>query len=248
MRSTTASKALAWLLGGTTLALFLVGEPRAAFGMAALSLMIGGIVFGAWWFRDRPRAESHRAEARRLRLRYSFQDPHDLLSLPHPLLHRIVHMRGLEHVSWGTWNGLEVEVFEYWYTVGSDPTRNDYERFTCVLTPVPVSWPDLTIEPERMVTRLPQALGLPDVRFESEAFNRSFHVRSADPRFVSAFVDARMIDWLMTDASGYGFQIADHRLLAFTERVDPWQIESVLGMTGGFLVQVPRAIASMYPG
>ncbi len=240
-------KALAWTLGGTTLALLVVGEPRQAAGLAVISLLFGAIFLGAWWFRDRPRAESHADEARRLRLRYSFRDPHDLLSAPHPLLHRFVHMRGLEHVSWGTWNGLEVEVFEYWYAVGSDPQRNDYERFTCVLTPVPATWPDLTIEPERLVTRIPQAVAMPDIRFESEAFNRAFHVRSADPRFASALVDARMIAWLVDDAPGYGFQIAAHRLLAFTERVEPWQTESVLGMTGGFLTQVPGAVASLYP-
>ena len=247
MNATTARKLLVWLLGGTTVALFLVGEPRAGAGMAIVSLSFAALFLGTWWIRDRPRADAHRAEARRLRLDYAFEDPHDLSSLPHPLLHRVVHMRGLEHVSWGTWNGLAVEAFEYWYAVGGDPGRDDYERFTCVLTPVPATWPDLVIEPERTATRLPEALGLRDIAFESEVFNRAYHVRCADERFASAFVDAQMIAWLLDEASGYGFQIAEHRLLAFTERVQPWQIESVLGMTGGFLVQVPRAIASLYP-
>ncbi|MEX0985632.1 MAG: hypothetical protein WD096_11385 [Actinomycetota bacterium] len=247
MNAATARKALVWVLGGTTVGLFLVGEPRAGAAMTVLSLCFGALFVGTWWIRDRPRADAYRAEARRLRLDYAFEDPHDLLSLPHPLLHRVVHMRGLEHVSWGTWNGMSVEVFEYWYTVGSDPGRTDYERFTCVLTPVPATWPDLVIEPERVATLLPQAVGLRDVAFESETFNRAYRVRCADPRFASAFIDARMMAWLLDEATGYGFQIADHRLLAFTERVQPWQTESVLGMTGGFLVQAPRAIASLYP-
>ena len=60
-----------------------------------------------------------------------------------------------QHVTWGTWHGLDVEGFEYWYAVGSDPSRNDYRRFTCVLMSIPASWPDIVIEPQRVVPRSP---------------------------------------------------------------------------------------------
>jgi hypothetical protein len=168
--------------------------------------------------------------------------------MAHPLLHRIAQMRGLEHVSWGVWNGLPVQVFEYWYTIPSDPgvMGDRYQRFTCVLTPVPATWSDLTVEPARWSTTAAEGIIPNERRTESEAFNRAFHVTAADAAFASAVIDARMIEWLMSLDPPYGFQIAGGQLLAFTERVDPWRTEEVLGVAGGFLAQVPRTARSLY--
>lgn len=247
IRRTTALKILLGVLGVTALALFVTGEPRQALGLLVLTAMIGAFIFGAWWFRDRPRAESHQAEARRLRLSYSFKDPHDIGSFPHPLLHRLAEVRVIEHVSWGSWLGLDVEVFEYWYASEDPGAPGQAKRFTCVLTAVPATWPDLSIEPKRLATQIADAVGLPAIRSESIAFNEAFHVRSSDPRFASAVVDAQMISWLLDDARDHGFQIAAGKLLTFTGQVHPWETERVLGMAGGFLAKIPRAVASLYP-
>ncbi len=247
MRASTARKLLVWLLGGTTVLLLVSGEPRQALAVGVIGGMVAGFSVGRWWLRDRPRADAYAAEARRLGLRYSFEDPHDLLSLRHPLLHRVVNVRGLEHVTWGTWNGLDVEAFEYWYAVGSDPSRDDYVRFSCVLIAVPSSWPDIVIEPQRAITALTEAAGAQEVDFELEGFNREYRVLCDDGRFASALIDQRMMVWLMEVAAGVGFQIADGRLLVFTDRVEPWQLESILATGAGFLSQVPGALRSVYP-
>jgi len=138
-------------------------------------------------------------------------------------------------------------VFEYWYASEDPGTPGQAKRFTCVLTPVPSIWPELSIEPTRLATQLADTVGIPAIRFESIAFNEAFHVRSSDPRFASALVDAQMIAWLLDDARDHGFQIAAGKLLAFTDQVHPWETERVLGMTGGFLAKIPRAVASLYP-
>ena len=247
MRASTARKLLAWLLGGTAVLLLLVGEPRQALAVGLIGATVGLLFLGGWWLRDRPRADAYAAEAQRLGLRYAFEDPHDLLSLGHPLLHRVVNVRGLEHVSWGSWNGLEVEAFEYWYAVGSDPSRNDYRRFTCVLLGVPASWPDIVIEPQRAITALADAAGATEVDTELERFNRAYRVVCEDARFASALIDQRVMVWLMEAAAGVGFQIVDGRLLVFADRVEPWQLGSILAIGGGFLSQVPGALRSLYP-
>jgi hypothetical protein len=236
-----------WLLMGMAVLLFLVGEPRQAFAVGLIAGTVAGLSAGRWWLRDRPRADAYSAEARRLGLLYAFEDPHDLLSLRHPLLHRVADVRGLEHVTWGTWNGLDVEAFEYWYAVGSDPSRDDYRRFTCVLTGVPPSWPDIVIEPQRAITALADAAGATEVDTELERFNRAYRVVCEDAGFASALIDQRMIVWLTEAAPGAGFQVADGRLLVFADRVEPWQLGSILAIGAGFLSQAPGALRSLYP-
>jgi hypothetical protein len=247
VRASTARKLLAWLLAGTTVLLLLAGEPRQALAVGLIGGTVGLLFLGGWWLRDRPRADAYAEEAERLGLRYSFEDPHDLLSLRQPLLHRVADVRGLEHVTWGTWNGLDVEGFEYWYAVGSDPSRNDYRRFTGVLIRIPPSWPEFVIEPQRTVTALADTVAATEIDTELERFNREYRVVCEDARFASALVDQRMMAWLMEAAAGVGFQSADGRVLVFADRVEPWQLESILAIGAGFLSQVPGALRSLYP-
>jgi hypothetical protein len=116
-----------------------------------------------------------------------------------------------------------------------------------VLTRVPASWPDIVIDPERTITAIPQAVGFRDIEFEHEAFNRAYLVRCEDHRFASALIDQRMMAWLMDVVAGFGFELVGGRMLAYTERVDPWQIESVMAAASGFLDQVPGTVRSWDP-
>jgi len=56
-----------------------------------------------------------------------------------------------------------------------------------------------------------------------------------------------MMAWLLEMAPGFGFEVADHRLLVFGAKVYPWEIESILGVAAGFLQQVPGVVATLYP-
>ena len=47
--------------------------------------------------------------------------------------------------------------------------------------------------------------------------------------------------------AGVGFQSADGRLLVFADRVEPWQLASILAIGAGFLQQIPGALRSLYP-
>jgi hypothetical protein len=63
----------------------------------------------------------------------------------------------------------------------------------CAATPVPSAWPNLSIVPEELGSRIATAMGGRDIDFELESFNREFQVRSDDPRFAHALVDARIV-------------------------------------------------------
>jgi hypothetical protein len=234
-------------IGGMALLLLLIDRDQAL-AMIAVFGTVAGLLFLVYRIRDVPRRDAYRDAARVLGLRHEGSDTRGLVNLPHPLLHRSAEIRDIGHVLSGLWHGSDVVVFEYRYMTGASAQGQGVaHEYSCVLTPVPVSWPDLIVEPERMPTRTTDVLGLRDIDLEHEGFNRAFEVRSADPRFASAFLDARMMAWLMDSVSGYGFEIVHHRLLVFGPRVAPWEVGSVLATTETFLAQVPPVIDSMYP-
>ncbi len=48
-----------------------------------------------------------------------------------------------------------------------------------------------------MLTRLAAHLGLHDIEFESDDFNRRFNVTCSDRKFANDLVDSRMNQWLL---------------------------------------------------
>jgi hypothetical protein len=183
-------------------------------------------------------------------LDFSIDDPFDTLGEPFALLQR-GDGRGVENVLWGTWNGLEIRAFDYWYfeesTDSKGHTSRSYSRFDCVLTPVDARCPALQISEENLFTRLADALTFHDIEFESEEFNRRFTVKGPDERFASAFCDARMMDWLLRHGDGYAFEVVGDRLLCSCRRVKPAEMVHLLGTAKTFREQIPAVVSSLYP-
>jgi hypothetical protein len=219
----------------------------ASAGMVAI-LFIGGLLLAGWRLKVLPRRDFHRAQARELRLRSAPGDPLHFLDRGFLLVRRVASVRDVENTSWGTWRGRDIAVFDYWLARTSEPSVGDYEYFTCVVTPVPETWPRLSISPERLETRLADALGMHDVDFELETFNRSFDVRTANQRFASAVIDARMMEWLLRAPRHAGFEILDGSLLCHVDRGIDLDIHASLDTLDGFLQRIPSVVHSLYPG
>lgn len=222
------------------------GARDVAVALVAL-LLFGGLAAGAWWIRTQPRRAAGEDAARALGLRFSATDRFGLIDRPFPLFRRLATVRGLENVMFGTWLGHEVTLCEYWYARSSNPSRADFERFSCVMTPLPPWWPDLLIAPETLMSRALDHVTMGEMHFESEAFDRAFTVRSVEPRFANALLDARMMQWLLDRAGVTGFEVADGTLLCYASRVHPWELRPLLETTLAFLDHVPDVVASLYP-
>lgn len=69
------------------------------------------------------------------------------------------------------------------------------------------------------------AVGLRDVEFELETFNRFAEIRADDRRFASAAVDQRMMRWLLEPGPAHGFQLHRGWLLAWMPRLQPLELE-----------------------
>ena len=222
------------------------GARDIALAIFALAVM-AGFALMAWWVRTRPRLDAARAAAGDLGLGYSAKDEFGLIDLPFPLLQRPATVRGLGSVMFGTWRGREVKVFEYWYARSSDQALDDFEWFSCVVTPLPGWWPDLVIVPETILSRTVDNLTMSDVNLESEAFNRAFSVRSQDPRFAIALLDARMMAWLLDRAGPWGFEIAGGMLLCYrTPMFQPWEVRPLLEISAEFMDTVPGVVSSLF--
>ena len=209
----------------------------------------GGIAYGSYYLKKK-RREGLAFAARQLSMRFALTDPFDTLQEPFDLL-RKGDGRGVENVLWGTWQGIECRLFDYWYYEESTDSKGNrsrsYYRFSCVMSPVEAACSPLTIAKENLFTRLGDHLGFRDIELESEQFNRAFTVKSPDRKFAVDFCDARMMEWLLAHGQGYGFEVVGDRLLASCRRLKPTALVPLLGSMKGFRDQIPRVVFSLYP-
>jgi hypothetical protein len=242
MRSSTALRVLAGVFAFGFLVLIAGRNWREARELLAGGLFVGAILV-VGLVRARPRRDAFETEARRLGLRFSARDPFDLLDEPFALTRWSQRSYGnLDNVVWGTWHGLPVRAFEYEFSASEDDRR----ELSCAMVAIPRGWPALVIRPESFVTRVAH-VAVPDIAFESEEFNRAFSVRGEDRRFASAFIDARMMAWLLSLEPRWGFEIEGPWLLGYRDRVRPWELESVLETVATLLDKIPPAVSSLFP-
>jgi hypothetical protein len=211
-------------------------------------LVVGAIVLSLY-LKARRRKE-FLAFARRHDLRFSAADPFGLLGWPYPLFSR-GHGRGVENVLWGDWEGRPIVAFDYWYyTESTDSegrrTRN-YRRFNCAQIEIPGAFPVLEIAPEGFFTRLADAVGLDDIQFESEEFNRRFNVKSGDRKFASDMIDPRMMRWLLALPVKVSFEVVGSRVLVYGRRVKAARLIPIIGTATAFPERIPRVVWSLYP-
>ena len=241
MRLSTGVKILAGVLGFGLLILVAGREWQEA-----RELLVGGLFIALFLvlagMRGRSRRDAMRAEARRLGLGFSAKDRFDLVE-PLAVFNPATRLYAeTENVLWGRWRDLEVRVFDYSYQRSDDDRR----EMSCVQIAIPPGWPSLVIRPETAAARLSH-LASPDLEFESEEFNRAFEVRCRSKRFANAFVDARMMGWLLSLGDGWGFETKGSWVLGYRDQVQPWEIEGLLATASTFLERIPGALRSLYP-
>jgi hypothetical protein len=217
--------------------------------LIAILALAGLVVYLGYYFKQK-RIKDLATAAGRLGLQFSRADPFGTLVEPFALLHK-GDGQGVENVMWGTWQGLEVRQFDYWYydeSSDSNGRRNrTYHRFNCVVCPVDALCAHLTIDHENLFTRLADALSFHDIEFESEEFNRKYQVACTDRKFANDFVDGRMIEWLLRHGERYSFEVCGAALLVAHKQLRPTQLTPLIGTARGFAAAVPRTVFELYP-
>ena len=128
---------------------------------------------------------------------------------------------------YGKYQGHEVNVFDYHYTTGSGKNKK-HHRLSFFLLEIPTVFPELTIVPEGVFSKIGQAMGYDDIDFESHEFSRKYCVRSKDKKFAYDICNAKMIDYLLSN-TGLSIEIENNVLaIYFNRRLAPEYIEQNL--------------------
>jgi hypothetical protein len=219
-------------------------------GFIAL-FVVGAIAVVAiqWWLKQKRRDELA-AIAKTLGLSYSEEDTTGTLDLPFGLFSE-GDGRGTENVLEGTWQGVPLREFDYWYYVTTTDaqghTSRSYSRFSCAVSRLDaVAFPHISIARENLLTRFADAVGLDDIEFELGEFNDAFNVKCRDRRFANDLVDQRMMRWLLASDGGVAFEAVGGWILISTRRVPPSDIVPVLATLKGFREHVPRVVYDLY--
>lgn len=131
----------------------------------------------------------------------------------------------------GTYQQNEVLAFDFHYeTVTYDKNGRHVEHhwFSFFILSVGMTFPDLTIRREGFFTKIAEAFGYQDIKFESAEFSRTFCVRSPDKKFAYDVCNGKMMEYLLANRD-LSIEIENQVVaLAFNSRIAFEQFETNL--------------------
>jgi Protein of unknown function (DUF3137) len=144
-----------------------------------------------------------------------------------------------------------VRVFDYtcWEETQTDQgtQRTRYHHLTCCLTETHGSLPHLVLQPETLATRFLGKIGMPDLDFESEEFNRRFVVTSEDERFARLFVDPRMMELLLSTDGQFQFEVMGRWVLVAAPQLPAKLCLSLVNLSTAFRECIAPVVWEYYP-
>jgi len=216
----------------------------------AISFVFSVALFGAIWCVTHKRRQAFRAFARSHGLRYDIHDPYGLDQIPFRLF-RKGDGRTLLNMLSGPWRGEQMRAFDFDYheehTAPNGSTTRTTHAYSCVVLEVDAAFPHLAVDREGFVSRFGSALGSRDIEFESEEFNRRFHVASVDRKFAYELLDARMMQWLLHLPNDVTFEVLDRWLLLSRKgQVEPAGFAPLIEMGLALRGRIPRVAWAMH--
>lgn len=190
-------------------------------GFAALVGWLIARIGGPWVDRGKAKLAREQAGAER----YGWLPGTDVDGQLHAAGCRIFAPDGhLRRILVGEYQGRPIRMAEFVHT-----TRGRYLPTTwvnhLVAIELPVGLPDLAVGPEPFFDAGAVEPGVARVDVESDAFNQRFRVTGADPRYLSAMLHPRMMEWLL-DQPPVEFRVSGNLIVAFA--VKPWTVPQTL--------------------
>lgn len=180
---------------------------------------------------------------------YTPHAPPGLLAYGFPLFFK-GDGRGAENGVIGDWKGMSFKAADFWYYTESSDSNGkrskDYSRFSVAVIELQAWLPDISIYRENVLTLLGDKLGLPDIDFESEEFNRAFKVKAKDRKFAFELIDPRMMQWLLSLDRRFGFEIHGKGVLIYSKTLKPTELLPLIATLKEFRERVPRLVWTNY--
>ncbi len=120
-------------------------------------------------------------------------------------------------------------------------------HYSCAVLEVEAVWPHLRIRPEGRFDKVVAGLGLRDIEFESEEFNRQFHVSCDDVRFASDFVDPQIMDLLVQSEGQLFVEVMGRWLLVAAELLPAGSVPGLLSFARRLKATAPAVLRELYP-
>jgi Protein of unknown function (DUF3137) len=163
---------------------------------------------------------------------------------------------GVENVVSGTWEGLQVRMFDRWsYVDQEDPKTHrrhrEWSRYSCLLTRLALKAPEtFHLEREGVFGRLADHIGLHDIELELEDFNRAFTVHCKDRKFATDVLDQQMMSWLLERKDDIprdvAFQVDRRQLMLYGSERTPSDLLPLLQLLKDFVDHFPAVAFSLY--
>ncbi len=99
---------------------------------------------------------------------------------------------------------------------------------------------------QNLFTRIADHIGLRDIDFEMDEFNKAFNVKCKDRKFANDLIDQRMMRWLLAADGAFNFEVCNTWMLCFSKRRKPQELIPLLGTLKGFHDTVPRVVYELY--
>lgn len=228
--------------------------------------MAMGLASIAAWKRHGDRMAELPKVARQAGLSYSEGDAFDSARVAFALF-QLGDGHEVSNTMWGTApDGAAVRAFDFAYYTESRQDRpmslgllsgdddaevtrpvRHYRYFTCALAEVPAVWPNLRIIPLKGMTRLVNAIDGADIEFESGEFNRMFRVTCEDERFAHTFIDAQMIELLVSTQGEFEIEVRGRWILIAGKQQPPRGFPGMINLHNALRSVIPPLVWQTYP-
>lgn len=212
--------------------------------------IVAGIALSAW--QAKKRREEMAAVAAALKLGFDASKDHSIDERYHFLdkLCQGSNRYAFNRLT-GRYEEHEVEVFDFHYeTYSSTPKggrQTHHHYFSFFVLHVPDDYPELTIAPENVFSKVGQLIGFDDIDFESAEFSNAFCVRSTDKKFAYDICHPRMMEYLLANRD-LSVEIEAHCLsLFFGRRLAPTEIRRNLDRLVALRAFIPRYVTPSRP-
>ena len=199
--------------------------------VAVLIITAIGAIYGA--IQARKRREELFELAQRLNLDFSAAEDYALADR-YGFLKQLAQgeNRYARNVLSGTYRQNQVLAFDYHYETYSTDSKGhrqtQHHWFSFFILTLPAVFSELTIRRENFLTKIAEAFGYQDIKFESAEFSKTFNVRSPDKKFAYDVCNGQMMEYLLANRD-LSVEIENQALaLAFDRCLSAEQVEADL--------------------
>ena len=140
----------------------------------------------------------------------------------------------------GTFEARPAVSFTYAWTTGSGKSKSTHHAHIVALQ-LPAYLPTVEVTPEGLGAKLAKLVGVQDIQFESDDFNRAYRVAAGDERTGHAIVHPRLMERLLrADALGNPWRIEGTSILSWEPgSTDLDRLASRLGLLSAVIESIP---------